>query len=126
SFPPSRACLHLPAVTQGEAEVPRIAKPRVQLALEIRRLVAKVEATHEVLLVEQVADPELRGPTAPVTADGQVREIVRLRHLIVPVVEKEPAHAGKIEPTPPTGGRAIGSPERIRVARRVRFLAAFY
>src|SRR5438552_2114068 len=117
--------LHLPAVTQGDAEVTRIAEPRVQLAGKIRWLVAEVEAPHEVLFVEQVADPQLRRPAAPVTADGQIREVVWLRHLVVPVVEKEPAHAGEIEPAPPTRRRAICGPERIRVARRVRLLAAF-
>src|SRR5512147_2748286 len=78
---------HLPAVTQGQAKVTRVAEPRVQLGRKIRRLVAEVEAAHEVFLVEKVPDPELRGPAAPVAAHGQIREPVRPRHLIVPVVE---------------------------------------
>src|SRR5215510_14370502 len=81
--------LHLPSVTDGDSILARVAETRVQRRRKIRRLVAEVEPPHEIVLVEEIARPELHAPRIPLTPDAQVREAVGLRHLIVAVIDEE-------------------------------------
>src|SRR5688572_14627838 len=115
---------HLPSVTDCDPVVARIAEARVKRRRKIRRLVAEVEAAHAIVLVEHVACPELHAPRVPVAADAQIREAIRLRYLIVAVVEEELVHAGEIETRRPSRRRAVNGAQRVRVLRCVRLLAA--
>src|SRR5207302_11283788 len=124
SFPPSHAWSHLESITNGDAVLTRIAEPRVQLVREVGRLVAEVEAAHEVALVEDVAAPERRAPAPPIAADLQVRARVRTRLDVVAVVVEERAHAAQIHASEPARRHAVLGAEGERVRRRVRLLAA--
>src|SRR4051812_23197366 len=95
----------LPSVTDCDSGLTRVAEARVQRRRKVGRLVAEVKSAHEVFFVEEIARPELHAPRVPLATDAQVREAVRLRHLIVAVVVEELVHARQVEPRPPTRRR---------------------
>ena len=106
------------------ANLSRLAELDVALVLEQRRLIAEVEAAHDVALVEHVAAPQVHAPVIRLVAGLQMRERVSVgtlivrRHVEVVVVDRNDVDARHpAERMPP---RRI---ERELILRRMRLLA---